>query len=81
MNTTASKVKGILDYNAASQTAKASGCWLDQDGFTAPATAYRDAEGWVLFDATKNVIEDWPAGWPKTVDSAFLKTKGVLLVR
>ena len=23
----------------------------------APATAYRDAEGWVLFDANRNVIE------------------------
>lgn len=32
MNTTASKVNGVLDYNAASQTAQASGCWLDQDG-------------------------------------------------
>jgi hypothetical protein len=36
MNTTASKVNGVLDYNAASQTAKASGCRLDQDGSARP---------------------------------------------
>lgn len=50
-------------------------------GSTAPASAYRDAEGWVLFDGNRNVIEDWPAGWPKTVNSAFLKTQGVRPVR
>lgn len=42
-----------------------------------PATAYRDAGGWVLFDADRNVIEEWPAGWPKTVDAEFLKREGV----
>lgn len=46
-----------------------------------PASAYRDAEGWVLFDGKQNVIEDWPEGWPKTVDSVFLKTQGVRPVR
>ena len=54
---------------------------LDPACSTAPATVYRDNEGWVLFDATGNVIEAWPASWPKTVDSAFLKTKGVRPVR
>ena len=43
----------------------------------APHSAYRDAEGWVLFDKSGNVVEDWPAGWPKTVDASFLRTKGV----
>lgn len=46
-----------------------------------PATAYRDAEGWVLFDADRNVIEDWPVGWPKTVDATFLEMQGVQLVQ
>jgi hypothetical protein len=47
-------------------------------GSATPATAYRDAEGWVLFDKSGNVIEDWPADWPQTVDAQFLKTKSVV---
>lgn len=46
---------------------------------TAPASAYRDAEGWVLMDA-KGDPTDWPADWPKEINRRFLKSKGVLPV-
>ena len=42
-----------------------------------PATAYRDAEGWVLMDS-KGDPTDWPADWPKEINRRFLKSKGVM---
>jgi hypothetical protein len=41
------------------------------------ASAYRDAEGWVLFDTSENVIEKWPDDWPQTVDVKFLEHRGI----
>ena len=40
------------------------------------ASAYRDAEGWVLFDASGEPI-DWPASWPAEIDVAFLREHGI----
>ncbi len=44
-----------------------------------PATAYRDAGGWVLMDA-KGDPTDWPPDWPKEINRRFLKSKGVMPV-
>jgi hypothetical protein len=39
-------------------------------------SAYRDAEGWILFDAQGEPM-DWPADWPNEIDAAFLRERGV----
>lgn len=39
-------------------------------------SAYRDAEGWVLFDASGDPVE-WPATWPDEIDAAFLHERGI----
>lgn len=67
--------------NSETSMPKANDRFAESGGSTAPATAYRDAEGWVLFDENQNVIEDWPAEWPQTVNSEFLTTQGVRPVR
>ena len=38
--------------------------------------AMRDAEGWVLFDASGDPV-DWPADWPNEVDAGFLNAQGI----
>jgi len=52
---------------------------LHPAGSTSPASAYRDAEGWVLMDS-KGDPTDWPADWPKEINRRFLKSKGVMPV-
>lgn len=39
-------------------------------------SAYRDAEGWVLFDASGEPVE-WPDSWPTEIDAAFLRERGI----
>lgn len=39
-------------------------------------SAYRDAEGWVLFNAGGEPV-DWPTGWPEEIDAAFLRERGI----
>ena len=34
-------------------------------------------EGWELYDANGDAIEDWPQGWADTVSASFLKSQGV----
>lgn len=41
------------------------------------ASAYRDAEGWELFNVFGDLIEEWPADWPAKVNADFLKAKGI----
>ena len=49
---------------------------LEPVGSTAQASAYRDAEGWVLFDQRGEPTE-WPDDWPSTIDRIFLRAKGI----
>jgi hypothetical protein len=46
------------------------------DSSTNVVTAYRDAEGWVLFDSQGEPTE-WPSDWPDVIDAEFLQAKGV----
>lgn len=40
------------------------------------ASAYRDAEGWVLFDAAGEPVA-WPESWPTEIDAQFLSDRGI----
>ena len=75
------KLKETMNTPTDSTAERTPGSLHPAGSAATPATAYRDATGWVLFDALGNVIEDWPEGWPQTVDSAFLTMKGVRPVR
>lgn len=34
-------------------------------------------DGWELYDAKEARIEDWPEGWPESVNAAWLRSRGV----
>jgi hypothetical protein len=40
------------------------------------ASAYWD-EGWVLYDADGDLIEEWPPDWPKAVNGLWLEERGI----
>ena len=42
-------------------------------------SAYWD-EGWVLYDAAGDLIEEWPPDWPKAVNSLWLEERGIEIV-
>jgi hypothetical protein len=40
-------------------------------------TACHEGTGWVLYSADGEPLEEWPKGWPETVTTAWLRSRGV----
>lgn len=73
MNVTASVKRAIDAWNTFART-----FWLVASKPTAKVIdhAYRDAEGWILFDISGEPV-DWPKSWPDEIDVVFLRAHGI----